>query len=96
MIFSLEQPCYLENRVVREPCKRRTACTSLPPKYFKMPLFLQLLLLWSLIARQNVFFCEADQQLDQQSLEDFMSACIRQNMSKKTLQPQNIYLHLIP
>ena len=25
-IFSLEKTCYLENRVVREPCKRRTAC----------------------------------------------------------------------
>ena len=27
LIFSLEKPCYLENRVVREPCKRRSACT---------------------------------------------------------------------
>ena len=27
LIFSLERPCYLENRVVREPCKRRSACT---------------------------------------------------------------------
>ena len=26
-IFSLEKQCYLENRVVREPCKQRTACT---------------------------------------------------------------------
>ena len=26
LIFSLEKPCYLENRVVREPCKRRSAC----------------------------------------------------------------------
>ena len=26
LIFSLEKPCYLENRVVREPCKQRTAC----------------------------------------------------------------------
>ena len=25
LIFSLEKPCYLENRVVREPCKRRSA-----------------------------------------------------------------------
>jgi hypothetical protein len=25
LIFSLEKPCYLENRVVREPCKVRTA-----------------------------------------------------------------------
>ena len=30
LIFSLEKPCYLENRVVREPCKRRSACISLP------------------------------------------------------------------
>ena len=22
-----QKPCYLENRVVREPCKQRTACT---------------------------------------------------------------------
>ena len=29
LIFSLEKPCYLENRVVREPCKRRTACTRI-------------------------------------------------------------------
>ena len=28
-IFSLEKPCYLENRVVREPCKRRSACSCL-------------------------------------------------------------------
>ena len=27
LIFSLEKPCYLENRVVRGSCKRRTACT---------------------------------------------------------------------
>ena len=27
LIFSLEKPCYLENRAVREPCKRRSACT---------------------------------------------------------------------
>ena len=27
LIFSLEKPCYLENRVVREPCKRRSVCT---------------------------------------------------------------------
>jgi hypothetical protein len=27
-IFSLKKPCYLENRVVREPCKQRTACIS--------------------------------------------------------------------
>ena len=26
LIFSLEKPCYLENSVVKEPCKRRTAC----------------------------------------------------------------------
>ena len=26
-IFILEKPCYLENCAVREPCKRRTACT---------------------------------------------------------------------
>jgi hypothetical protein len=26
LIFSLEKLCYLENRVVREPCKRRSAC----------------------------------------------------------------------
>ena len=32
LIFSLEKPCYLENRVVREPCKRRSAC-SLDTKY---------------------------------------------------------------
>ena len=25
-IISLEKPCYLENRAVREPCKRRSAC----------------------------------------------------------------------
>ena len=55
---------------------------SLPSKYFKMPFILRLLLLWSLIARQNVFFCKADQQFDQQSLEDFMSACIHQHMGK--------------
>jgi hypothetical protein len=29
LIFSLENPCYLENRVVREPGKQRTACTTL-------------------------------------------------------------------
>ena len=28
LIFNLEKPCYLENRVVREPCKRRSACIS--------------------------------------------------------------------
>ena len=28
LIFSLEKPCYLENHVVREPCKRRSACTT--------------------------------------------------------------------
>ena len=28
LIFSSEKPCYLENRVVREPCKRRSACTT--------------------------------------------------------------------
>ena len=27
LIFNLEKPWYLENRVVREPCKRRSACT---------------------------------------------------------------------
>ena len=27
LIFNLEKPCYLENRVVREPCERRSACT---------------------------------------------------------------------
>ena len=26
LIFSFVKPCYLENCVVREPCKRRTAC----------------------------------------------------------------------
>ena len=26
LIFSLEKPCYLENSVVREPCKPRSAC----------------------------------------------------------------------
>ena len=26
LIFSLEKQCYLENRDVREPCKKRTAC----------------------------------------------------------------------
>jgi len=26
LIFNLEKPCYLENRVVREPCKQRSAC----------------------------------------------------------------------
>ena len=26
LIFSLEKPCYLENRVTREPRKRRSAC----------------------------------------------------------------------
>ena len=26
LIFSFEKPCYLENRVVREPCKQRSAC----------------------------------------------------------------------
>ena len=25
-IISLEKPCYLENRAVREPCKLRSAC----------------------------------------------------------------------
>ena len=28
LIFNLEKPCYLENCVVREPCKQRTACRS--------------------------------------------------------------------
>ena len=27
-IFSLEKSCYLENRVVRELCKRRSACNN--------------------------------------------------------------------
>ena len=27
-IFNLQKPCYLENRVVREPCKWRSACTT--------------------------------------------------------------------
>ena len=27
LIVSLEKPCYLEYRVVREPCKQRSACT---------------------------------------------------------------------
>ena len=31
LIFSLEKPCYLENRVVREPCKQRSACTCTHP-----------------------------------------------------------------
>ena len=26
--WALKKPCYLENRVVREPRKRRSACTS--------------------------------------------------------------------
>ena len=29
-IFTLEKPCYLENRVVREPCKQRSACIWTP------------------------------------------------------------------
>ena len=29
LIFSLEKQCYLENRVFRELCKRRRACTKL-------------------------------------------------------------------
>ena len=29
LISSLEKPCYLENRVVRELCKRRSACTRI-------------------------------------------------------------------
>ena len=28
LIFSLKKPCYLENCVAREPCKRRSACFS--------------------------------------------------------------------
>ena len=28
LISSLEKQCYLENRVVREPCKRRNACKT--------------------------------------------------------------------
>ena len=28
LIFSLDKPCCLENRAVREPCKRRSACTT--------------------------------------------------------------------
>ena len=27
LIFNLKKPCYLENRVVREPCKQRSVCT---------------------------------------------------------------------
>ena len=34
LVFSLENLRYLENRVVREPCKRRSAC-------------IQLLIIWS-------------------------------------------------
>ena len=26
LFWALKKPCYLENRVVREPCKRRSAC----------------------------------------------------------------------
>ena len=32
-------PCYLENRVVREPCKRRSACTE---RGFKIELYIKL------------------------------------------------------
>ena len=39
LIFSLEKPCYLGNRVVREPCKRRTACTNFNIERYLMLLF---------------------------------------------------------
>ena len=48
----------------------------------KMLLILRLVFVWSAIANQNIFFCKADQQFDQQSLNDFMSNCIRQDMGK--------------
>ena len=32
MLF--RKPCYLENRVIGEPCKRRTACNCQPVKFF--------------------------------------------------------------
>ena len=33
LIFSLEKPSQLENRVVKEPCKRSTACTYIYKKF---------------------------------------------------------------
>ena len=37
LIFSLEKPCYLENHVVREPCKRRSACICIFFPFFRSP-----------------------------------------------------------
>ena len=42
-IFSLEKPCYLENRVVRDPCKRRTACIILQRSEKRGTFFLTIL-----------------------------------------------------
>ena len=50
--------------------------------HIKMLLILRLVFVWTAIASQNNFFCKADQQFDQQSLNDFMSNCIRQDMGK--------------
>ena len=30
-----DKPCYLDNRVVREPCKQRTACIKYCETYWK-------------------------------------------------------------
>ena len=40
LIFSFEKPCYLENRVVREPCKQRTACIRFRRWRFFSPYYL--------------------------------------------------------
>ena len=34
-VWYQNKPCYLENRVVRETCKQRTACIQLPKLYSK-------------------------------------------------------------
>ena len=53
LIFSLEKPCYLENRVVREPCKWRSACNKDPSS---------LLYFWRTLHRLSVLYGGETQQ----------------------------------
>jgi len=65
LISSLEKPCYLENSVVSEPCKRRTACISWEKetnhcnqKQFGIDSdFYIILLSFLLITYNNTIFC---------------------------------------
>ena len=59
LIFSFEKPCYLENRVVREPCKRRSACITISRHWksnFKQTLIFCLLSV--VICRRKIFLAQ--------------------------------------